>query len=94
MSYLRAEDVLPKEVIETIQQYVSGKTIYIPTKEKQDWGANTDTKQVLDERNREIYDSYKQGISVKKLASEHLLAEKSIQRIIRNQKTAHQAEFK
>jgi len=86
MSYLRAEDVLPKEVIETIQQYVSGKTIYIPTKEKQDWGSNTDTKQVLGERNREIYDSYKQGVSVKELTKKYLLSEKSIQRIIRNQK--------
>ncbi len=25
MSYISAEDVLPKELIETIQQYVSGK---------------------------------------------------------------------
>lgn len=25
MSYVRAEDVLPKELIETIQQYVNGK---------------------------------------------------------------------
>lgn len=34
MSYISAEDVLPKELIETIQQYVSGKSIYIPCKEK------------------------------------------------------------
>lgn len=88
MSYLRAEDILPKELIETIQQYVSGKTIYIPSKEKQDWGANTDTKQVLDERNKEIYASYKQGMSVRELAKEYLLAEKSIQKIVRNQKSA------
>ena len=27
MSYISAEDVLPKEVIEIIQQYVSGKSI-------------------------------------------------------------------
>lgn len=29
MSYIRAEEVLPKELIETIQQYVNGKAIYI-----------------------------------------------------------------
>ena len=34
MSYISAEDILPKELIETIQQYVSGKSIYIPCKEK------------------------------------------------------------
>ena len=26
MSYIRAEEILPKELIETIQQYVSGKS--------------------------------------------------------------------
>lgn len=34
MSYVSAENVLPKELIETIQQYVSGQSIYIPCKEK------------------------------------------------------------
>ena len=34
MSYISAENVLPKELIEKIQQYVSGKSIYIPCKEK------------------------------------------------------------
>ena len=33
MSYISAEDVLPKELIETIQQYICGKSIYIPCKE-------------------------------------------------------------
>jgi hypothetical protein len=45
MSYISAEDVLPKELIETIQQYVSGKSIYIPCKEKKIWGSQTKTKQ-------------------------------------------------
>lgn len=34
MSYVSAENVLPKELIETIQQYVSGQSIYIPCKEE------------------------------------------------------------
>jgi len=88
MSYLRAEDVLPQEVIEIIQQYVSGKSIYIPCKEKQDWGSKTDTKQVLDERNHEIFERYIEGLSVKEIAKEYSLSVKSIQRIIRNQKNA------
>lgn len=86
MSYLRAEEVLPKELLETIQQYVSGKAIYIPAKEKQVWGSSTDTKQILEERNRQIFEQYKSGIPVKNLAMEYSLSEKSIQRIIRNRK--------
>lgn len=37
MSYLRAEEILPKEVLELVQQYVSGKAIYVPCREKQPW---------------------------------------------------------
>ena len=83
MSYISAEDVLPKELIEMIQQYVSGKSIYIPCKEKKDWGSETKTKQYYEMRNREICMKHKNGISIKELSTIYSLSEKSIQRIIR-----------
>lgn len=83
MSYISAEDILPKELIETIQQYISGKSIYIPCKEKKVWGSETKTRQFYVERNYAIYKKYKNGVSVKKLAEEYSLSVKSIQRIIR-----------
>lgn len=86
MSYLSAEEILPKELIEMIQQYVSGTTIYIPSKEKQIWGSKTDTKEVLSQRNKDIYVKYQNGIHIKELAEEYSLSYKSIQRIIRNMK--------
>lgn len=88
MSYLRAEDVLPKDLIETIQQYVNGKSIYIPSKEKQVWGSKTDTKQFLQKRNLEIYKRYQNGVSIPELVTEFSLSDKSIQRIIRNMKAS------
>lgn len=83
MSYISAEDVLPKELIETIQQYVSGKNIYIPCKEKKVWGSQTKTKQYYKMRNQEICIKHKDGVSIKTLATTYSLTEKSIQRIIR-----------
>ena len=83
MSYVRAEDVLPKELIESIQQYVSGINIYIPCKEKKDWGSQNKTKQYYVSRNHEICTKYKNGDSIEILATTYLLSEKSIQRIIR-----------
>ncbi len=83
MSYVKAEEILPKELIETIQQYVSGKIIYIPCKEKKDWGSQTETKQYYKQRNLEICFKHRNGVSVKILASEYSLSEKSIQRILR-----------
>ena len=83
MSYVRAENILPKELIETIQQYVSGKSIYIPSKEKKVWGSQTKTKQYYQTRNHEICQKHRNGVSVKTLATTYSLSEKSIQRIIR-----------
>ena len=83
MSYIRAEDILPKELIDTIQQYVSGRSVYIPCKEKKLWGSQTKTKQYYKIRNQEICKKYKNGISVKILATTYSLSEKSIQRILR-----------
>ena len=83
MSYVRAEDVLPEELIEAIQQYISGKSIYIPCREKKVWGSQNKTKQYYKKRNDEIYQKHIKGISTKILADEYSLSEKSIQRIIR-----------
>ena len=88
MSYIKAENVLPQELIETIQQYVDGKMIYIPCKEKQEWGTNTSAKAFFRERNERIYETYKSGMRLCDLARRFSLSEKSIQRILRNQRHA------
>ena len=92
MSYLRAEEILPKELLEAVQQYVNGQSVYIPAKEKSDWGSGTDTKQILDVRNREIYEKHLTGASIQTLAGEYARSEKSIQRIVREQRTQSIAE--
>lgn len=92
MSYLRAEEILSRELIETIQQYVSGKSIYIPSKEKQGWGSQTDTRKKLGIRNREIYEKYLNGVPTSSLAEEYFLSDKSVQRIIRSERASDQKD--
>ena len=43
MSYVNAEDVLPKTLIEEIQKHVDGQLIYIPRKHERSlsWGEKT-----------------------------------------------------
>ncbi len=55
MSYTKAENVLPKELVEAIQQYVSGVSLYIPRKEKKSWGSRTKIKHDYRLRNQEIH---------------------------------------
>lgn len=82
MSYIKAEDVLPKELIKTIQQYVDGKAIYIPSLQKKAWGSEKNTRSVLAERNRQIYEANLAGESARSLAEKHSLSIKTVQRII------------
>ena len=86
MSYIKAEDVLPKDLIRTIQQYVDGKAIYIPSLHKKPWGSQTKTRSILLERNLEIYAEYQAGVPVTKLAQNYSISYKSVQRIIRRMK--------
>ncbi len=89
MGYIRAETVLPKELLEEIQQYVSGVSIYIPCKEKKVWGSRTKTKHYYQMRNQGICKKYENGRSAKTLAREYSLSEKSIQRILRTATMEH-----
>ena len=88
MSYKKATEIIPDELLKELQTYVNGEYIYIPkicnTKEK--WGAKTQSKAVTNLRNAEIYQNYLSGISTKDLANHYFLSQKTIQKIIANKK--------
>ena len=88
MGYIRAEDILPKDVLELVQQYADGRTIYIPRKSDchKSWGAGTETKKDLMIRNERMYEEYQSGTTIIELSERYFLTEKSVQRIIRNHK--------
>ena len=85
MGYRRAEEILPIEIIELIQQYVDGESIYIPRRSahRQAWGTSTQIKQDLLRRDRQIYEDFLAGTRTEELACKYFLSEKSIQRILR-----------
>jgi Mor family transcriptional regulator len=88
MGYIRAEEILPPDIIKLVQRYIDGENIYIPRKEnnKKEWGTKTLIRQELMKRNLLIFADYKQGSKVPELATRYFLSEKTIQRIIRETK--------
>ncbi len=86
MSYIRADEILPEELLEAVQQYINGKIIYIPSKEKQEWGSGTSAKTYYNNRNKRIYEAYRTGASLRELSYGFSLSIKSIQRILRVEK--------
>lgn len=88
MSYIRADEILPIEIIELIQKYVDGQNIYIPRKSDNRvvWGSRTNVRDELCTRNQQIYFDFVSGKKISELAENYYLSTKSIQRIIREEK--------
>ena len=84
MSYIKAEKILPEELIRQIQEYADGVYIYIPRKPgtRHKWGQETQYKAELKLRNDRIRHDHAQGASVSALSRNYHLSEKSIRRIL------------
>ncbi|MGL4570515.1 MAG: CD3324 family protein [Clostridium sp.] len=88
MRYVKAQDVLPEEIFKLIQEYVDGEYLYVPRKKDnhKSWGEKSGIKNSLKVRDKEIYKKYINGTTIKVLAGEYYLSEKSIRRIIGQEK--------
>jgi Mor family transcriptional regulator len=84
MKYNKAQDVLPEKLVKILQEYVNGEYLYIPRKdgEKKTWGEKSGARNLLRERNLEVYQKYRDGKSAEELAMEYFLTEQSIRRIL------------
>ena len=84
MKYKNAKIVFPKSLLEEIQKYVQGDLVYIPKPSDcyEKWGANTETKEVLARRNKEIINAFQAGMPVVELATRYYLAEETIKKIV------------
>lgn len=86
--YVKAEDVLPADLLEAIQEYVQGVEIYIPKRgnSRLGWGERNGTKKALRTRNKEIRHKYEQGESIYALTEQYHLSYDSVRKIISQNK--------
>ena len=94
MSYVKAEEVLPKHLLEEIQQYVDGKLLYVPRKGENSlsWGEKSGTREKLAERNQTIVSRYYSGETVENLSKAYYLSEKRIQGIVREYESSQKKQ--
>ena len=89
MRYQKANEILPKELVELIQSYMDGGYVYIPRKEenRKSWGETSSARKEIQARNREIYKKYRQGMNSficrRRVSSELCFRKKSWHRGIR-----------
>lgn len=89
MSYQNGKLIFPENLLSAIQEYIDGEYVYIPRKlcNKKAWGVTKKSKQYTLKRNVEIFSKYASGISVRQLAKEYFLSEKTIYAIIAKMKS-------
>lgn len=65
MKYRKASDVLPENLLQEVQKYAAGETLYFPKdKERIKWGEKTGARDYFRERNDEIRQKYFQKMSI------------------------------
>ncbi len=84
MPYLKAEDVLPPELLGILQDYVQGALVYVPRKAdcRLGWGRKNGTREALDLRNERIRRERDAGRSVEELADDYSLSTDGIRKIL------------
>lgn len=83
MKYINAADVLPKELLKEIFNYVDGELLYIPKSgNKQKWGQCSGSREYYIKRNREIINKYIDGATISNIAKEYCLSYDSVRKIV------------
>ena len=87
LKYENGKDILPADLLYQIQQYVSGKFIYIPSSnKKRAWGETSGYKQYLSDRNRDIKAKFRAGAGIEALSNEYNLSFDTIKKIVYSKK--------
>jgi Mor family transcriptional regulator len=84
MRYVKAESILPDNLLKEIQKYIQGEYVYIPSKDdtRKKWGEKSGNRDFLRNRNEDIYNKHKSGHTISDLAEEFFLSIDSIKKIV------------
>ena len=84
MKYVKAETILPGDLVREIQKYIQGEYLYIPSQleTRKKWGEKSGNRVLIQNRNKDIRSKYASGYKIKDLAEEFFLSEDSIKKII------------
>ena len=83
MKYKNAAEILPRRLLHELQSYVGGEILYVPRNgSKVKWGAANGSRDYYQERNLQIKQSHKAGVSVGELAVQYGLSVYTIRKIL------------
>lgn len=94
MRYENAVELLPPELLEQVQNYVSGALLYIPAREERKPREDSSYRQWIKKRNQIIVNGFRYGESIRQLAEDHFLSEETVRKIVYSRKNGETLVFR
>ncbi len=84
MKYVKAETILPENLVRELQKYIQGQYVYIPSEldKRKRWGENSGSRSNIQRRNEKIRNMFADGYKINHLADEFFLSVDSIKKIV------------
>lgn len=93
MPYIKANELLPPELLQEVQKYVQGSLMYIPraAENRMGWGELSGARENFDRRNAAIRTAKAEGKRIDDLAEEFGLSSDGIRKILYGNSSERQA---
>ena len=82
MKYGNATELLPSQLLQELQKYAQGKTIYVPKVKREPWGESTGAKTFYSRRNADVRKQFSLGASLERLGDEYFISEDAVKKIV------------
>jgi len=82
MKYRNAAELVPAQLLQELQRYASGATLYVPAAHRKPWGEGTGAKELYTRRNAEIRARFSHGTGMGELSESYCLSEDAVHKII------------
>ena len=82
MKYRNAAELLPLQLLQELQKYAQGETIYISKVRRKPWGEGTDAKSFYSKRDADVRKHYSHGADLRKLSEDYFISEDAVKKII------------
>lgn len=88
MKYIKADVILPEELLKEVQKYICGGLVYIPQPNgvRKGWGECSGSRMYLNQRNNDIRAKFRKGYTIEQLCEKYCLSYDSIKKIVYSNK--------
>jgi len=82
MKYHNVAELLPPQLLQELQKYAQGKTLYVPKIKRKSWGEGTGARNFFTHRNTDIRKQFLSGVALGKLGEQYFISEDAVKKIV------------